>query len=128
MKHLITILSIAALVSKALGLALESRATSVAESINDRGQSPRPTSGPHAAKAGLKRAHEIFARSAAPYGGVCGFIDQDAHSAVTCPVGYGCAVSLALRTPAFTVASNRLTENVIVVAIESASLNLLRCH
>lgn len=93
--HLTTVFSIAFFVSKGLGLALEPRATSVVDSNRADGQSPRPTSGPLASKAGLKRANEIFARSASPVGGVCGFIDRNANDPVWCPAGYGCGVSIA---------------------------------
>lgn len=92
MSQLFTLLTIALFTGEGLAaLHLYARETSVAESEQSRGLSPRPTSGPFAAKAEIRRGDAIFARSESQV--TCGYVSKDINSAVYCNAGYGCGVS-----------------------------------
>ena len=92
--YLFSALSYAFLFSEASALlALEARATNVADTQRVQERSPRPTSGPFAAKRNAEDgAKQIFERQNSY--ATCGFIDKDFDAAITCAAGYGCGVSL----------------------------------
>lgn len=91
MAHAALVLSIAIFLNRASCAAFAAlpRATSVVDSHNVAGWTPRPTSGPLARRAYLNNAAHIFARNFAT-SATCGYITADAYNSITCGDGAGC--------------------------------------